>query len=380
MLTKTFKYKLRPSLAQKRALSETLALCRLLYNAAVSERREVWCRRGMSLGYYDQKAELPDLKRALPEYASVHSQVLQDVILRVERTFSMYFGRVRSGEIPGYPRFQGDGRYRSFTYPQYGNGVQVDNGFIVLSKIGRIAVRWSRPLEGTPKTVTISREGDDWYVCIACECVPERPLPRTGQETGIDLGLTVFLTTADGWRVENPRYLRRAERALKKAHRRVSRRKLGSGRRRKTVQCLAKAYQKVRRQRADHRHKTALALVQRYDSIYYEHLTVAKMARNPQRAKSIGDVAWGRFCITLAFKAECAGKRAIAVSPAFTTQQCSNPDCGKIVPKGLSVRWHRCDHCGTVLDRDENAARNILRLGREQSMQRLGQSLRGVGA
>jgi putative transposase len=380
MVTKTFKYKLKPTRVQQGALSDTLTLCRGLYNAAVSERREAWRRRGVSLGYYDQKAELPALKRALPEFASVHSQVLQDVILRVERTFSVYFGRVRSGEKSGYPRFQGEGRYRSFTFPQYGNGVHLDNGFIVLSKIGRVAVRWSRPLEGTPKTLTISREADDWYICIVCEGVPERPLPRTGQETGIDLGLQVFLTTADGWRVENPRYLRCAERALKKAHRRVSRKKLGSNRRRKAVRCLAKAYRKVRRQRADHRYKTTLALVRRYDTIYYEHLTVARMARNPQRAKSIGDAAWGRFCITLAFKAECAGKRAVAVSPAFTTQQCSNPDCGKIVPKGLSVRWHRCDHCGTVLDCDENAARNILRLGQEHTMQRLGQSLRGVGA
>src|SRR6476469_10708091 len=138
----------------------------------------------------------------------------------------------------------------------------LDKGFLVLSKIGRLAVRWSRPLEGTPKTVTISREADGWYVCFSCADVPVQRLPETRQETGIDLGIEAFATLSNGARIFSPGWYRKAERALKTAQRRVSRRKRGSNRRRKAVTLLAKTHQKVRRQRADFHHKTALALVQ----------------------------------------------------------------------------------------------------------------------
>ena len=113
---------------------------------------------------------------------------------------------MQRGEQPGFPRFQGRTRWHSFTFKEYGNGARLENGFLVLSKIGRIAVRWSRPVAGTFKTVTISREADGWSVCFSCAEVPIEPLPLTGRETGIDVGLTVFLLTADGQPVENPRH------------------------------------------------------------------------------------------------------------------------------------------------------------------------------
>ena len=175
---KAYQYKLKPTPEQERTLDRTLMLCRHVYNAAVGERREAWRMRGVSVTYYQQKAELPGIKEAMPEYAEVNAQVLQDVVLRVDRAFEAFFRRIREGQTPGYPRFHGRDRYNSFTYPQFGNGAQLDNGFLVLSKIGRIAVRWSRPMEGTPKTVTISREADGWYVCFSCADVPTQPLPR----------------------------------------------------------------------------------------------------------------------------------------------------------------------------------------------------------
>src|SRR5262249_13143622 len=150
----------------------------------------------ISVTYYQQKAELPGIKQAMPEYAEVNAQVLQDVMLRVDRAFQAFFRRLREVQTPGYPRFHGRDRYSSFTYPQLGKhgGAQLDNGFLILSKIGRIAVRWSRAIEGAPKTVTISREADGWYVFISCADVPVQPLPATGQETGIDLGIEAFAT------------------------------------------------------------------------------------------------------------------------------------------------------------------------------------------
>ena len=225
-------------------------------------------------------------------------------------------------------------------------------------------------------------------MCFSCAEVPTQPLPLTGQETGIDVGLTVFLITAEGKIVENPRHYRTAERELKKAQKRVSQRKQGSNRRKKAVLVLAKKHQHVRRQRTDFHHKTALALVRQYDTISHEAIQPANLSRRPapkqdengtyehngasRKAglnKSLHDAGWGHFLRILACKAVWAGKRVEAVNPAFTTQDCSS--CGERISKSLSVRTHVCTNCGLILDRDENAARNI---------QWRGQRLRGVPA
>jgi putative transposase len=365
-IRKTYKYKLKPTPEQERVLDRTLMLCRHIYNAAIGERREAWRLRGVSVTYYQQKAELPSIKEALPQYAEVNAQVLQDVVLRVHRAFEAFFRRVREGQTPGYPRFHGRDRYNSITYPQVGEhgGAVLDGGLLSLSKIGRIPVRLHRPLEGTPKTVTISREADGWYACFSCADVPTQQLPATGQETGIDLGIEAFATLSDGARVFHPGWYRKVERALKTAQRRVSRRKKGSARRRKAVALLAKAHQKVKRQRADFHHKVALRLVQTNDTIYHEDLRTANMVRNHHLAKSIHDAGWAAFLSILAAKAAYAGRRVVAVPPAYTSQTCSG--CGVIVQKGLSIRWHSCPDCGTSLHRDHNAARNIERLGQSR--------------
>ncbi|HEX3269066.1 MAG TPA: transposase [Ktedonobacterales bacterium] len=364
---KTFKYKLKPTPQQERVLGRTLMLCRHVYNAAVEERREAWHKCSVTITYYQQQAELPGIKEALPEYGEVNAQILQGVVLRVDRAFQAFFRRLREGQTPGYPRFHGRDRYNSFTYPQVGEhgGARLDNGVLVLSKIGRIAMRWSRPLEGTIKTVTVSREADGWYACISCADVPIQPIPPTGKETGIDLGIEAFATLSDGVRVFHPGWYRKAEHALKTAQRRVSRRKKGSNRRRKAVTLLARAHQRVKRQRQNVHHKTALQLVRENDTIYHEELQTANMVKNHHLAKSISDAGWAAFLTILSFKAACAGRSVVAVPPAYTSQICSG--CGVLVAKGLSIRWHSCPECGTSLHRDHNAALNILALGKKQS-------------
>jgi len=362
---KTFKYKLKPTTEQVAALAFVVRLCRELYNAALEERREAWQKRGVSITVAGQSAQLPAVKEARPEYRDIHSQVLQDVLTRLDRAVHAFYRRIREGQTPGYPRFQGSNRYNSFTYKQFGNGATLDNGFLVLSKIGRIGIHWSRPLEGTPTTVTISREADGWYACFACAEVPVQPFAPTCQETGIDVGLKVFLITADGEIVENPRHYRKAEKQLAKAQRCVSRRKKGSHRRKKAVALLKRKHQTIQRQRRDFQHKTALALLRQYDTIYLEDLLVRNMVRNPHLAKSISDASWGQFRTILEAKAVYAGRRVVAVPAMYTTQDCS--DCGERVLKSMSVRTHVCPSCGLVLDRDENAALNILALGKQQS-------------
>jgi putative transposase len=358
---KTFKYKLCPTPAQAVQLGATLRVCRELYNAALQERRDAWKMCHVSITYYQQKAELPEIRRLREDCAAIHSQVLQDVVLRVHRTFQAFFKRVATGEKPGYPRFKGRTRYHSFTYPQWGNGASLVGDTLLLSKIGYLEVHWSRPLEGTPKTISIIEEADGWYVCFSCADVPVQPLPLTGEETGIDLGLESFLTLANGEQIANPGHYRKAEKRLMKAQRRVSQRKKGSRRRRKAVRLLQRAHQKIARQRRDFHHKTALSLLRQYDTVYYEDLQVANMVQNGHLAKSISDAGWSQFCTILTFKAANAGKRAVAVPPAYTSQVCSG--CGALVLKGLSVRWHECPDCGASLHRDHNGAKNVLWVG-----------------
>jgi putative transposase len=224
---KTYKYRLDPTPEQEKALEVTLWRCRTLYNVAL-ERRKIWWERGQGIGarYYQQKAELPDLKAACLEFSEMHAHALQDVMLRLDRAFQAFFRRVNAGETPGYPPFQGKGRYNRFTFSEYGNGAVLDGGVLRLAKMGRIRIRLHRPLEGIPKTVTISREADGWYACLSCAEVPTPPLPPTGHETGIDLGLEAFATLSNGTRIFHPGWYRKAERALKTAQRRVSRSRL----------------------------------------------------------------------------------------------------------------------------------------------------------
>jgi putative transposase len=401
---KTYKCRLYPTPDQQQALETDLWRCRTLYNAALEEHKTAGECHHISLNYDEQKAELPDLKRACPEYTEVHAHVLQDVILRLDRAFQAFFRRVKADEEPGYPRFQGRNRYHSFTYPDYGNGAVLDGGVLALSKIGRIPIRLHRPVQGTPTAVAIIREADGWYACIACAEVPTAPLPPTGREIGIDVGVRVLLVTADGVVVQNPRYYRKAERYLAKCQHRVAQRQQGSHRRRKAAKLLAKAHQTVRRQRTDFHHKTALALVRQFDAIYLEDLVedlvedlqVQNMTRRPAPKpdgnggylsngaaakaglnKSIHDAGWYAFRMIFACKAAWAGKRVEVVPPAYTPRDCSivpnvladGTICGELVTKSLSVRTHVCPRCGCIVDRDENAARNF---------QRVGQALRGL--
>ena len=244
---RAYKYKLCHTSAQEQALETTLWRCRTLYNVALEQRKTWWQRgEGKSPTRFQQEAELKAIRAEMPEYDAIHSHVLQDVLARLDKSFLAFFRRVKAGETPGYPRFQGRDRYHSFTYKEYGNGAKLEgslsHGFLMVSKIGRIAVRLHRPLVGTPKTVTISHEADGWYASVSCADVPMQPLPPTGRETGIDVGVKVFLVTAHGLVVDNPRHFRKGERRVAKADKAVSRCKKGSHGRRKALARRATAF------------------------------------------------------------------------------------------------------------------------------------------
>lgn len=335
---------------------------RELYNAALEERREAYRRQGVSLSGYVQMAELKSVREARPEYASIHVHLLQDGITRLDRAFRAFFRRLKSGERAGFPRFRGRGRYSSFTFKdaKNRNGVRLCAGGkrLDLTGIGKIKIKLHRPTEGQLKQITVTLGGDGhWYACLCCDEVPEKPLPAIGAMVGVDVGITTFAALSDGTMVANPRHYEATQAKLRRSQRTLARRKnKRSNRRRKAVAVLRGQHAKIARQRLDFHHKTAADIVRRFDSIAVEKLNVAGLAKG-RLAKQITDAAWAQFTTILASKAECAGREFIAVDPRGTSQECSG--CGATVRKDLSVRVHSCPGCGLVLDRDENAARNI---------------------
>jgi putative transposase len=286
----------------------------------------------------------------------VHSQVLQDTLRRVDKTFDAFFRRCQNGEPPGYPRFKSASRYDSFTYPQ--TGFRLEGDKLHLSKIGSCRVRLSRPIEGTIKTCAIKREADGWYVVFAVEENQCRFFPKTGEKVGVDVWIENFATLSTGETVENPQFLRESEASLKTAQRRISRRtNKRSNRRRKAVKLLQKKHQKVRRQRVDFHHKTALKILRECDAIAVEDLNVRGMVKNHHLAKSISDAGWSQFILILTSKAEEAGRMVIKVNPSYTSQDCSR--CGHRNKITLATRVYRCSRCGLVINRDRNGALNV---------------------
>src|SRR5262245_18727981 len=201
---KTYQYKLKTTPDQEQVLEETLWRCRTLYNTALEQRITAWTRSRTSVTHYQQAAELKIIRAEFPEYAAIHSHILQDVLARLDRAYQAFFRRVQSGERAGFTRFKSRNRYNSFAFKEYGNGARLDNGALLLAKVGRIKVHWSRPLEGLPKTITVSKEADGWYVAVSCAYVPIHPLPPSSQQTGIDLGLESFATLSNGDRILTP--------------------------------------------------------------------------------------------------------------------------------------------------------------------------------
>ena len=380
-MRKAYKFRLYPTTQQEEKLFWTLNRCRELYNAALSERKDAYRMAGKSISYYEQKRDLPEIKQVRPEYNDMHSQVLQDVLLRLKRAFDRFFERVKNGEQPGYPRFQGRNRYASFTYPQ--SGFALEEKHITLSKIGTLRVKVHRKVEGTIKTCTIKHEAGQWYVILSCEVKQPKPLPISYEDVGIDLGITHFAALSHGEFIESPRHYRKAEKKLKKLQEAVSRKKRGGRRRKRAVTAVARAHRKVSNQRRDFAHKASRNLVNRYQVIVLEELQTKNLVRRPKPKqdeetgqylpngaaakgglnKSISDAGWGMFTDMLQVKAAWAGRMLVFVDPKYTSQIC--PGCGKVRAKTLEERWHSCE-CGCELDRDTASAQVILKAGYKQ--------------
>lgn len=393
MHLKSYRYRLYPTKDQQKLLRDTFFVLSLSYNECLARRKTAYEERGETLTAYDQQKDIASWvgnepwKERIPHAPGldiVYAQVRNEVPVRLEKAYKAFFRRAKmGGEKPGFPKFRSARHYDSLSYTQQGFTVEMHDGTrltnsdvatghegndgprfqrLKLSKIGSIKVRWHRPLQGKIKTCTIRRTAGGWYACIVCETVSAL-LPVTDAVVGLDMGLEHLVTTSDSEHIAPAKHLLAAERRLRVAQRRVSRRVGGKGkkssrRRRKAIWALGRIHQHVANQRRHMAHDTARKLVNRYSLIAVENLNIRGMVRNHHLAKAIMDAAWGQLISVLESKATDAGRQLIKVDPKYTSQICSG--CGALVPKKLSERTHRCSECGLVLQRDVNAARNVL--------------------
>ena len=392
-LKRTNKYRIYPTKSQETRLQNWFSMCRALYNMKFEERETTYQNEGRSVSYNEQQNSLPQLKKERPWYKDLHSQVLQNVLRRLDNAFQAFFRRLKKGdEDPGYPKYKKRGQWKSVTFPQPKQDIitNIDGKYAILRvpKIGNIKLVYHRfiPSDARIKTLTIKYEGGKWYACLSFEYEFECERRHdTTSAIGIDMGLIDFVYTSDGYHIPKPKFLKRYEKRLKILQRRFHKERKENGytkRFYKLLRALQKTHVKVHNTRVDFLHKTANELLERADVIVYENLNIRNMTKRPKKKKgkdgrylpngakrksrlnkAIMDAGWGMFREILKYKAEMKGKLVVGVDPKYTSQVCSR--CGNVVKKSLSVRTHVCTKCGLRLNRDHNAAINILRLGLE---------------
>jgi len=368
-----YQYRLKPNKATESLLWRQLEIACRLYNEALAEKKRVWEEEKRSLSFYDLQRWWTAKRVEDKEFAQLNHTAGGLVLLRLERAFKRFFEAIKRGEKAGYPRFKKPHRFRTIPF-KYGNGtkfLRTKNGkyWLYIQSVGKVQVVYHRPIpQGSViKQVWVTRKADGWFVTFAVE-VPEeavkKPLPPTGKAVGIDVGVANLLTLSTGEKIDNPHWLKRMEEKLRIKQQILSRKQKGSKRWKRMCRQIAKLHLKIARQRLDFYYKLAKRLVSEFDLIAVEDLRVKDLAQG-MLSKEIHDAGWGRFFEILSFKASSAGRTVIKVNPNGTTQICAR--CGKVVPKDLATRIHKCPHCGFVADRDVNAALNILRLGLERA-------------
>jgi putative transposase len=365
IIRRAFKYRLWTNENQERELGITLETHRRLYNQCLENRKTAYERDGKVLSYVAQAAWFTQECKTNPFYARLNVHSAQQTIRRLDRSYANFFRRIREGtEKSGFPRFKSQDRFNSltFNYPERANGCRLIGDRFRVQHIGTIRVKLHRPVQGKIKTATLKREAGKWYVIFSCELPSPEVKPSTLPVVGIDMGLTHFLTTSEGQHEPNPRYLKNELPALRRAGRSVSRKMKNGKNRKKAVVKLQKIHVRVRNLRREHHFQLACRLVRAHGLIATEGLDIQEMLGNRRFSRAIQDAGWGQFLSILKNKAESAGSEVVEVDPRGTSQRCS--ECQALVVKTLRDRWHSCHHCGLELDRDVNAARNILARGK----------------
>jgi putative transposase len=384
---RSFRYLLGPTVRQRAALLELLGLQCELYNAALEDRRGAWRWEQRSVSYVDQCRTLTTLREVRPEVLAAGVTVCRGTLRRLDWAFAGFYRRCRAGQRPGFPRFRSRepvglvavGGPQRVAPRHVGEAAAPDGD-------RGVKVRLHRPLRGTPKVITVRREGRRWWVTIRCVDVPAEPLPATGRQVGIDLGVTVLVATSDGALITNDRHAQRAAHRLARAQQDLATKQRGSQHRHRAVERVAAAHRQVRNRRTDTLHQLSRHLVNDHDLIVHEQLAVANLVRRPRpRPNGVGgydpngaaaktglnrcihDAGWGQLLAMIAYKAESAGRSVIVVDPRNTSRTCAH--CGHVSAGNRRGAVFECQACGHQAHADTNAARNILRAGRAQQPQ-----------
>jgi len=395
---RAYKFRLRPTAGQHVRLQSCLDDHRELYNAALQERREAYQRTvrrspgffgddraKMPVHYGTQSAQLRDIRSMRPEMSRWSFSSQQATLRRLDKAFRAFFRRVKAGQTPGYPRFKAAHRFDSVEWPSDGDGCRwkSETSRVYLQGVGDVKVTAHRVVEGRVKTIQVRRQGRKWMLVLSCDDVPARPLEPTGEAVGVDVGIANFATTSTRHHIANPRHGRKAADKLACAQEVLARKKKGSNNRKAARETVAARHRKIANQRRNFHHNTARNLVERYDVIAVEDLTIANMVRrakprpdpdtpgtfllNGQAAKaglnrSISDAGWAAFVLILRAKAEEAGRTVIGVDPRHTSDRCGR--CGHTAKENrVSQAVSRCQACSYTAHADEHAATNILRAG-----------------
>ncbi len=395
-MKRSYKFLLRPTARQERAIGAMLQDHCTLYNAALQERRDAYRHASKTnIRYGGQSAQLKEIRAFDPEHHGRWSFSSQQATLRrLDRAFQAFFRRVKAGQTPGYPRFKGVGHFDTVVFPEDGDGCRWDSTpndrqtRVRFQGVGHVRVHQHRPVQGRVKTISVKREGNRWYVILGCDGVPAEEMPPTGAIIGIDLGIVHFLTTSDGEHVANPGYLKAVAGEVAAAQQHLAtfpkRTRQRTKAHRAAARKVARLYAKIRRQRLDFHHKTARALVADHDVIAHEHLNTAGMTKSPQPKvdpdvpggflpngaaakaglnRSILDAGWGQFLAILANKAESAGRLVIPVDARNTSRTCptSLGGCGHVAKENrVTQARFQCALCGFTANADHVGATNVL--------------------
>jgi len=371
-LRRAYKFRVYPTSGQAFRLAQCLRDHQRLYNAALEERREAWRMRRASIRYGQQSGQLKDIRGFDPDQARWSFSSQQATLRRLDKAMAAFYRRCKAGQKTGYPRFKALDRWDSVEWPSDGDGCRwkPDVGRVHLQGVGHVKVHAHRPVQGRVKTISAKREGRRWYVVLSCDDVPARPIPATGREVGLDVGVARFATTSDGEVIASPRYTRKSADEMAAAQQSLSRKQRGSANRKRARAKVAEVHRRVRNRRADFHHKTARALVRECDVIALEDLCITNMTRSASGTleepgtnvaaksglnRSILDAGWGQFMSILAGKAEDAGRRIVLVNPRNTSITCHQCGARCTRPRQDTVI---CSAHG-AMDADVNGARNI---------------------
>jgi putative transposase len=377
---KNLKFAIYPTNEQSECLERWIAICRQVYNSALLDRSRYYKQHKKGLNRYDQQKQLVIDKKKHAILKEIPSQPLQESLHRLDKAFQNFFSKRAK-----YPKIKSGDHYRSLTFTQFGIGVTTvkttvgdkkrpvryacslgKGGMLSISKLGDIAINYHTTISGKIKQVIIKHENNGkWFAIFS---VDEKHGQAHGwehnrKEIGADVGLTHFATLSNGEVIPNPHFLKKKEKYLKRQQRKLSRKVKGSANRKKQKAIVNRTHAKVKNQRKDFLHKESRKLANRFELVALEDLKIKNMVKNRKLSKAISSVGWGMFKQFLSYKCEQNGGLLIKVQPQYTTVACSS--CGKYVKKSLSIRTHICT-CGCRLDRDHNAAINILKKAKEQ--------------